>query len=50
VHRYNETALEDLKNQLNTALPPRKLTPDQKAIIADLVWQGPALEEHKLVR
>jgi transposase len=50
VHRYNETGLEGLKNQPNTGAPPRKLTPDQEAIIADLVRQGPDLEEHNELR
>jgi transposase len=50
VHRYNETGLEGLKNLPNTGAPPRKLTPDQEAVVADLVRQGPDLEQHKLVR
>ena len=50
VHRYNEQGLAGLANQPNPGAPPRKLTPDQEAIFAEWVRQGPDLQEHKVVR
>jgi transposase len=50
VHRYNEGGLDGLKNLLNPGAPPRKLTPEQEATVAEWVRQGPTLEQHNVVR
>ena len=50
VYRYNDHGLEGLKNHPNTGAPPRKLTPQQEATVAEWVCQGPILEQHKVVR
>lgn len=50
VHRYNAAGLEGLKNQANPGGPPRKLSAEQEAAVAEWVREGPKLEEHKVVR
>jgi len=50
VHRYNELGLVGLVNRKNTGAPPRKLTSEQEAKVAEWVRQGPDLERHKVVR
>ena len=50
VHRYNEHGLDGLRNQPNTGAPPRKLTAEREAAVADWVRLGPKLEQHKVVR
>jgi transposase len=50
VHRYNESGLAGLENRPNHGAPPRKLTPDQEAAVAEWVRQGPTPERHKVVR
>ncbi len=50
VHRYNEQGLAGLRNRANTGAPPRKLTDEQEAAVAEWVRQGPTRTEHKVVR
>lgn len=50
VHRYNEAGLAGLRNRRNTGAPPRKLTPEQEAKLAEWVRAGPTLAQHKVVR
>jgi len=50
VHRYNETGIAGLHNRPNAGAPPRKLTAEQEAAVAEWVRQGPDLEQHKVVR
>ena len=50
VHRYNEQGLAGLHNRPNTGAPPRKLTGEQEAAVAQWVRRGPTLAEHKVVR
>jgi transposase len=50
VHRYNEGGLEGLKNRPERGAPPRKLTAEQEAAVAEWVRRGPRLEEHKVIR
>jgi transposase len=50
VHRHNESGLAGLENRPNHGAPPRKLTPDQEAAVAEWVRQGPTPERHKVVR
>ena len=50
VHRYNERGLAGLANLPNSGAPPRKLTAEQEAVVAEWVRQGPTLEQHKVVR
>jgi len=50
VHRYNDNGLDGLKNLPNSGAPPRKLTSEQEAAVAEWVRQGPILEQHKVVR
>lgn len=50
VHRYNAEGLDGLKNHRHAGAPPRKLTPDQEATVAEWVRTGPSLERHKIVR
>jgi transposase len=50
VHRYNEAGLDGLRNHRNTGAPPRKLTGEQEAKLAEWVRAGPTLEQHKVVR
>jgi transposase len=50
VHRYNDHGLDGLTNYPKTGAPPRKLTPEQEAAVAEWVRQGPSLEQHKVVR
>jgi len=50
VHRYNETGLRGLYNSPTRGRPPRKLTPEQEATLADWVCQGPSRERHTVVR
>ena len=50
VHRYNETGLAGLHNRPHAGAPPRKLTAEQEAAVAEWVRQGPDLEQHKVVR
>ena len=50
VHRYNETGIAGLHNRPNSGAPPRKLTVEQEAAVAEWVRQGPDLEQHKVVR
>jgi transposase len=49
VHRYNDSGLAGLENRPNPGRPPRKLTPEQEAAVAEWVRQGPP-PESKLVR
>ena len=49
VHRYNESGLTGLENRRNPGGPPRKLTAEQEASIAEWVRQGPPAGR-KLVR
>jgi transposase len=49
VHRYNESGLAGLENRRNPGKPPRKLTAEQEADVAEWVRQGPP-SERKLVR
>lgn len=50
VHRYNEAGIVGLHNKPNPGAPPRKLTPEQEAAVAEWVRQGPNPEQHKVVR
>ncbi len=50
VHRYNAHGLDGLKNLPNTGAPPRKLTPEQEATVAEWVREGPKPEQHKVIR
>jgi putative transposase len=50
VHRYNAEGLDGLKNRLERGRPERKLTPEQEAMVAEWVRQGPNLAEHKVIR
>ena len=50
VHRYNEHGLDGLKNLPNAGAPPRKLTPEQAATVAEWVRAGPNPEQHKVIR
>lgn len=49
VHRYNAEGLAGLSNRPNAGAPPCKLTPEQEAVVAEWVRQGPT-PEHKIVR
>jgi len=49
VHRYNESGLAGLHNAPERGRPPRKLTPEQEATVAEWVRRGPKAE-HKIVR
>ena len=49
VHRYNESGLAGLHNAPERGRPPRKLTPEQEATVAEWVRLGPRAE-HKVVR
>ena len=49
VHRYNESGLAGLHNAPERGRPPRKLTPEQEATVAEWVRRGPT-PEHKIVR
>ena len=49
VHRYNESGLAGLHNAAERGRPPRKLTPEQEATVAEWVRRGPT-PEHKIVR
>ena len=49
VHRYNESGLAGLHNAAERGRPPRKLTPEQEATVAEWVRGGPTAE-HKIVR
>ena len=49
VHRYNDSGVAGLENRRNPGRPPRKLTPEQEASIAEWVRQGPP-PERNLVR
>src|SRR5271166_6408228 len=49
VHRYNEGGLAGLHNAAERGRPPRKLTPEQEATVAEWVRRGPTAE-HKIVR
>jgi transposase len=49
VHRYNESGLAGLVNRPNHGAPPRKLTPEQAAAVAEWVRQGPP-PERQIVR
>ena len=50
VHRYNEAGIVGLHNKPNPGAPPRKLTAEQEAAVAEWVRQGPNPEQHKVVR
>ena len=50
VHRYNEQGLAGLADLPNSGAPPRKLTAEQEAAVAEWVRRGPTLEQHKVVR
>jgi len=50
VHRYNAEGLDGLKNRPERGRPERKLTPEQEAMVAAWVRQGPNLAEHKVIR
>lgn len=50
VHRFNEQGLAGLTNRANPGAPPRKLTVEQEAAVAEWVRQGPKLEQHKVIR
>ena len=49
VHRYNEGGLAGLHDAPERGRPPRKLTPEQEATVAEWVRLGPRAE-HKIVR
>jgi transposase len=49
VHRYNENGLAGLHNAPERGRPPRKLTPEQEATVAEWVRRGPT-SEHTVVR
>jgi transposase len=49
VHRYNESGLAGLHNVVARGRPPRKLTPEQEATVAEWVRRGPP-QEYKIVR
>ncbi len=49
VHRYNERGLAGLDNAPERGRPPRKLTLEQEATVAEWVRRGPT-PEHKIVR
>jgi transposase len=50
VHRYNAEGLDGLKNRPERGRPERKLSPEQEAMVAEWVRQGPNLAEHKVIR
>ena len=50
VHRYDEQGLAGLADLRTPCAPPRKLTVEQEAAVAEWVRQGPTLEQHKVVR
>ncbi len=50
VHRYNEAGLAGLYNKPNPGAPPRRLTTEQEAAVAEWVRQGPNPEQHQVVR
>ncbi len=50
VHHYNRSGLAGLTNQANPGAPPRKLTAEQEAVVADWVRQGPTPGKHKMIR
>ena len=50
VHRCNAEGLDGLKNRPERGKPERKLTPEQEAMVAEWVRQGPNLAEHKVIR
>src|ERR1700690_3056160 len=50
VHRYNAEGLDGLKNRAERGKPERKLTPEQEAMVAEWVREGPNPAEHKVIR
>ena len=50
VHRYNAEGLDGLKNRAERGKPERKLTPEQEAVVAEWVREGPNPAEHKVIR
>jgi transposase len=50
VHRYNEEGLAGLSDRRGRGGPPKRLTAEQEAVIAELVRSGPDRAEHGVVR
>ena len=50
VHRYNEEGLAGLSDRQGDVGPERLLSPEQEAVVAEWVRQGPSLAEHGVVR
>ena len=50
VHRYNESGLDGLSDRPRRFGPPRRLSAEQEAKVAEWVQQGPELERDGVVR
>jgi len=50
VHRYNEAGLAGLTDRRGHGGPPRRLSPEQEAAVAELVRTGPDPAAHGVVR
>ena len=50
VHRYNEAGLAGLTAKQGRTGPKPRLSPEQEAVVAEWVRQGPSLAEHGVVR
>ena len=50
VHRYNAEGLAGLPDRRGQVGPEPRLSPEQEAVVAELVRQGPDLAEHGVVR
>jgi transposase len=50
VHRYNEAGLAGLRDKQGRTGPKPRLSPEQEAMVAEMVRQGPDLAEDGVVR
>lgn len=50
IHRYNEHGVAGLSNRANPGRPPRSLSPEQEATVAEWVRHGPDRAKHKVIR